>query len=51
MTTDIVDQFLREMLPYFPRDYSPEQREYLMRDTTIDEIARFRPMLLRRTYV
>jgi hypothetical protein len=48
MTAEIVDRFLRAMLPGFPRDYSPQEREHLMRDTTIDEIWEFRPDLIKR---
>jgi hypothetical protein len=48
MSVDMVDRFLKAMLPEFPKGYSPEEREYLMRDTSIDEIWMFRPDIIRR---
>lgn len=47
VTADIVDRFLRKMLPAFPGIYDPSEREILMRDTTIQEIKRFAPELMR----
>ena len=47
MTPDIVDRFLRKMLPDWPRGYSPREREILFRDTTLAEITRFAPELAR----
>lgn len=51
MTTDIVDRFLRAMLPEFPRGYTPLEREFLMRDTTTEEIFQFTPKLAREDQI
>ena len=48
MTVNIVDRFLREMLPDFPQGYTSQQIEYLTRDTSSEEIWNFRPDLAKR---
>ncbi len=45
MTVEVVDRFLRKMRPDFPREYTPREIEFLMRDTTIQEIKRYAPEL------
>lgn len=48
MTPELVSRFLAKMLgPRWPKGFTGQQKEFLMRDTEVKEIHLYAPELLR----